>query len=311
MFQQLGAGSFAVASVDDARGNVVVKQVRDWRDGDVLSREFHLLTKAYNRCRDEPEPMFSLPKPLGLYDNPHDFVTRSDLNSANQSDNPQPAAGSGSIVKHLGLGPRALYAMSRAWPLPPQFSARVCREHFPPPFNDDEGRPPEPFIARLYLGRDARTTEPEPRVSPSRRFYNSSNFPLDAAAVRSLFGTTMSMAIARSIGNMLGRLNFIAETDARDVEFVACGDDRDPWRPEPSFACIDFNQCRPLDLSTVEAAAAAIVASVKANDPYYPLQQCAEWYAFSDGYIRAAAMPGAAALAPLIADAVLSLLYTW
>ena len=279
MFRQLGAGSFAAISVDDARGSVVVKQVHDWRDGDKLRAEHELLERAYVRCLDEPAPLFALPRPLGADDGERESER----------------------FRGTGLGPRALYAMSRVWPLPPAFAARVRRGHFPPPHGDDDRQPvpPAPFIARLYLGR-------ERAPGRAKAFYNAANFPLDAAAVRALFGPEPAAAVARGIGDMLGRLNFLAETDARDVEFVACGSETDPWRPEPGFACIDFNQCRPLDLADVEGAAAAVVSAVRANDPYFPLQPSAEWDAFSEGYAAAARLPGAAGSAPRVADAVLS-----
>ncbi len=93
--------------------------------------------------------------------------------------------------------------------------------------------------------------------------------------------------IAAGMGQMLGRINFRAGRDGRDIEFVLCGDMSNPLSGRPSYACIDFNQMRPHG-----GDPGAIVDSIVSNDPYYPKPSSPHWGRFVAAYKAEAAEGG-------------------
>lgn len=77
------------------------------------------------------------------------------------------------------------------------------------------------------------------------RFFNSANFPLDAARYNNLRESTPTnmelpdlLEVAAGMGEMLGRIHFMGGYDARDIEFVLGGDGFSGF----SLYVIDFNQ---------------------------------------------------------------------
>eukprot|EP00128_Syssomonas_multiformis_P013883 Colp12_sorted_trinity150504_noHs@29443 len=85
------------------------------------------------------------------------------------------------------------------------------------------------------------------------------------------------------MGHVLASIHFLANRDARDVEFVIGGSNLD----EPCFYCIDFNQMRPHNDDV-----RVLVDAFKINDPYFPKPGSKYWQPFKDGYLKAAAKAG-------------------
>ena len=88
-----------------------------------------------------------------------------------------------------------------------------------------------------------------------------------------------AQAIAVGMGEMLARINFRAERDGRDIEFVLCGHPENPLSKQPCYSCIDFNQMRPHG-----GDAGVIASSITSNDPYYPRPTSPFWADFTSAY---------------------------
>lgn len=266
---RLGSGSFATVFVGEGRGCVVLKQVHDPTRNAELDKEHTDLRLLHEVCRSD-DALFVFPRPFGFY--------RDYLGFARETGMADPGPSGPLHSSH------ALYVMQRMWPVPLGIASHIRDEFFP------EGQNVTPVLARLYLGR-ARSSN----SSSSSRFFCSENFPLDAERIERL--GLPSRAIAEGMGQTLGRINFRAGRDGRDVEFVLCGDPDNPLSKRPGYACIDFNQMRPHGDD-----AAVIVDSIVTNDPYYPRPPSPHWSSFAAAYLREAEEADADAAADAAAD---------
>lgn len=187
--------------------------------------------------------MFRVPRPFAYYDPVcGNFVS----STHSMPPRPGPSAGrrpSRPIVNHLdfkliGLD-GAAYAMDCVTPLPLSVS-RVIRELFYPPLQASAS---DPSLCRLYFGKIIEDAGFEGRP---KKFFNSSNFPLDRARYKLLkdkaadFDLVSMEDIAVGMGEMLGRVDFLAGFDGRDVEFVLGGE----TFSGVSLYVIDFNQLK-------------------------------------------------------------------
>jgi hypothetical protein len=249
-FKRLGAGSFATVFVSEGRGGAVVKQVQDPGNAHLMYKEHEDLQRIVAACDAVGPSFFSLPRPYGFYDTYFAFAREADIPP----------------TVDLGLPPHAMYVMQRIWPVPTSLTERIRELFFPDVFKT---QPFAPFLARLYLGRT--------RTRTNSRFFCSENFPLDATRIEQL--ALPADQIAAGMGQMLGRINFQAGRDGRDIEFVLSGDAFNPLSKQPAYNCIDFNQMRPHS-----GDAAAIVSAITANDPYYPRPSSPQWASFADAY---------------------------
>ncbi|GAX86207.1 hypothetical protein CEUSTIGMA_g13621.t1 [Chlamydomonas eustigma] len=269
-FKRLGAGSFATVFVSEGRGAVVVKQVKNPSDTALLQKEHGDLEQLYQAYSSAGKStFFSLPRPYGYYGDYWSFAQRADI--------PR--------TLDLGLPPHAMYVMQRIWPVPNSITERIRNMFFPDRVKE---QPFAPFLARLYLGKASARADSQ--------FFCSENYPLDASRLERLGLPTKD--IAAGMGQMLALINFQAGKDARDIEFVLCGDPDNPLSSDPTFSCIDFNQMRPHNND-----AEAIVSSISANDPYFPRPSSQHWVDFADAY-----EDGAVAVDPMAADIARSVL---
>jgi hypothetical protein len=269
-FVRLGSGSFATVFVGEGRGCVVLKQVHDPTRNAELDKEHADLRLLHEVCCGS-DALFVFPRPFGFYRDYLGFARETG------TEDPGPSAPSGQLHSS-----HALYVMQRMWPVPLGVAGRIRDEFFP------EGQKVAPFLARLYLGRA--------RSSGRSRFFCAENFPLDAERIERL--GLPSRAIAEGMGQTLGRINFRAGRDGRDVEFVLCGDPDNPLSKHPGYACIDFNQMRPHGDD-----AGVIVDSIVTNDPYYPRPPSPHWSSFAAAYLREAEEADADAAADAAAEA--------
>ena len=262
-FVRLGAGTFATVHVSHFWGTTVVKVAHGAGDGEVVRAEHETLCELHRAC--DGSELFRLPCPLGCYP---DFAAF--------------AADMGLAPGRLGSLPeRPMYTMERVWPVPPGLSARILDAFVPEASRPDA----HILLARLYMGM------PGPR---RMAFFNTENFTLDADMVERL--GLPAADIAKGMGRMLGLINFAAGKDGRDVEFVLCGDRRNPMG-KAGYACIDFNQVRPH-----EGDAARILSSILINDRYYPRPGSRHWEAFAGEYLAVADSLGGGELAREVLD---------
>ncbi|KIY52170.1 hypothetical protein FISHEDRAFT_35658 [Fistulina hepatica ATCC 64428] len=168
-----------------------------------------------------------------------------------------------------------------AVPAVPLTFGKAVQELFFPPNVQSKG----PNLCRLYFGK---TFVEQLSESSRPRFFNSSNFPLDAARytqLRRRFPRELDSIenVAHGMGEMLGRLHGRAGVDGRDVEFVLGGDGM--------FGCsywvIDFNQVR--EWNKTEDDIATLVSAFFSNDPYYPRPRPNDslYQSFKKGYQEA------------------------
>ena len=260
-FVRLGAGTFATVYVSHFWGATVVKVAHDAGDGDVVRAEHETLSDLRRVC--DGSELFRLPRPLGCYPDFSGFAADMGL-------------GGGSGGRLGSLPDRAMYAMERVWPVPPALASRILDTFLP------EAERPDAHIllARLYLGT----------AGPRRMtYFNTENFTLDVDMMERL--GLPAADIAKGMGRMLALINFAAGKDGRDIEFVLCGDRRNPMG-EAGYACIDFNQVRPH-----EGDAGRILKSILMNDRYYPRPGSGYWGAFAGEYLAVADSLGGGELA--------------
>lgn len=230
--QRLGSGSFA--SVYMIRGGTVAfKEVHQSHGEETaLLQEYTTLERLYSTC--DSDSFFMLPRPYAYCDPKDPSPSRVSRVRAAGRDGP--------IVGTASFRPftKPTYAMQRVHSLPLPLAKIISNMYFP---KEQQQQHISPTICRLYFGK----------VLPQRpgRFFNSANFPLDAARYsaicqeytdeeREFIGLPPVEAVAEAMGEMLGRLHVWGGCDARDVEFVLGGDGGDG----ASFLVIDFNQVR-------------------------------------------------------------------
>ena len=228
----IGRGSFASVCILTGRP-VAFKQVLFPERALELKAEFEAICKLYDLCNSDS--FFAIPRPLACFDPllPNSYI--SPIVSPSRQGRARPLVSHGDF-KALGL-PNAAYAMTQVLPLPLS-TAQLIRTLFYPPGQKEATLP---TLCRLCFGRvlDVPTTNGRPT-----RFFNSANFPLDAARYLRLVETGNAEIynkiedIAYGMGEMLGRLHWFGGYDGRDIEFVMGGFSFSGV----SMNLIDFNQ---------------------------------------------------------------------
>ncbi|XP_024515284.1 uncharacterized protein LOC9653386 [Selaginella moellendorffii] len=252
---RLGAGSFATVYVWQSRNNVAIKCLADASRFPELLDEFENHQKISKACQGAENLLFLVPKPVEFF--------------------PSLASLAECLRMDLSLLPNipAAYTMQRVWPVPPALADSIRAKFFPALHS----RYSKPFVARIYLGAK--------RQHLASRFFNASNFPLDANRCKEL-GLPIE-SLAQEMG-----------LDGRDIEFVVGGDELRTFS-DPGFACFDFNQCKPHN-NNVDALADSFFV----NDPYYPRPGMEFWDEFKDGYLREADRTESVRLARMFLDMV-------
>ncbi|KAK2462901.1 hypothetical protein APHAL10511_005099 [Amanita phalloides] len=262
----IGRGSLANVSILTGR-TIAFKHVIVQARKQELITEFRTLCAVYNQC--DSDSFFSIPQAHAYYD-PDDAQSYS-FTGRRQS------PGSGSTSRRRLLGPSlireedfellgletAAYAMDQVQPLPLKF-AQVVRNLFYP---DTAKAAPVPSLCRIYFGKVISDVG---REGQPRRFFNSSNFPLDVGRYQKAVDADAAglypdvKDIAYGMGEMLGRLHGRAGYDGRDIEFVLGG----RGFSDTSFYVIDFNQVREWNRTMEQIP--ILVQAFFSNDPYYP-----------------------------------------
>jgi hypothetical protein len=236
----IGRGSFASVSILSGRP-VAFKHVIVRERSVELKTEFQVLRSLYDFC--ENDSFFGIPRPLAFYD-PHKSTSFLSVGGSPPSESrrrPPRSLVSEGDLKLLELD-TAAYAMDQVLPIP-LLTAKTIRTMFYPPNMHNAS---DPTLCRLYFGKVIKELGPGGRPN---RFFNSANFPLDVSRYRKLLEAAVEgycvypsvEDIAYGMGEMLGRLHWLAGYDGRDVEFIMGG---------ASFSgvamyIIDFNQvCR-------------------------------------------------------------------
>ncbi|EFJ13268.1 hypothetical protein SELMODRAFT_424621 [Selaginella moellendorffii] len=263
---RLGAGSFATVYVWQSRNNVAIKCLADASRFPELLDEFENHQKISKACQGAENLLFLVPKPVEFF--------------------PSLASLAECLRMDLSLLPNipAAYTMQRVWPVPPALADSIRAKFFPALHS----RYSKPFVARIYLGAK--------RQHLASRFFNASNFPLDANRCKEL-GLPIE-SLAQEMGRLLARIHHLAGLDGRDIEFVVGGDELRTFS-DPGFACFDFNQCKPHN-NNVDALADSFFV----NDPYYPRPGMEFWDEFKDGYLREADRTESVRLARMFLDMV-------
>jgi hypothetical protein len=231
----IGRGSFASVSILTGRP-VAFKQVLFPERTLELKAEFESICKLYDLCGSDS--FFAIPRPFAFFDPllPNTCIssTVSPLWQGRRRA-ARPLVSHGDF-KALGLS-NAAYAMDQVLPLPLS-TAQLVRKLFYPPGQEEATLP---TLCRFYFGRilDVPTTDGRPT-----RFFNSANFPLDAARYLRLVATGNAEDydkiedIVYGMGEMLGRVHWFGGYDGRDIEFVMGG----ASFSGVSMNLIDFNQ---------------------------------------------------------------------
>ncbi|KAI6029082.1 hypothetical protein BKA83DRAFT_4214215 [Pisolithus microcarpus] len=232
----IGRGSFASISVLTGRPiafkHVIIPAKEKIQE---LLREFETLCFIYETCNKDS--FFAIPRPFAFYD-PANRASFRALETA-------------------------AYAMDHVQPLPLQF-ARLVRSLFYPKHMD---KARDPSLCRIYFGKVISEVG---RGGRPNLFLNSANFPLDVARYRKILendraGEYPSVEeIVYGMGEMLGRLHWLAGNDGRDIEFVLGG----IAFSGVSFYVIDFNQVRSWEKTPKDVP--MLVEAFFINDPYYP-----------------------------------------
>lgn len=234
----IGRGSFATVSILLGRP-VAFKQVLIPQRTPELEAEFGALCSIYEFCTTNS--FFQIPRPLAYYD--PSISTSFTSPEVTPPGRPRvrarrPLVTEGDFVA-LKLS-NAAYAMNQVLPLPLK-TAGVVRSLFYPPTAREA---PLPNLCRLYFGKVIESKRPV-------AFFNSANFPLDLARYNQVLAAVPDgdlptpEEISHGMGEMLGRLHWLAGYDGRDIEFVLGGLSFSGVEPY----VIDFNQvviCSPL-----------------------------------------------------------------
>ncbi|KAF8513426.1 hypothetical protein BU17DRAFT_53305 [Hysterangium stoloniferum] len=141
---------------------------------------------------------------------------------------------------------------------------------------------PVPSLCRLYFGKIIATG------GRPNKFFNSANFPLDVArytqVLSSVTSTTLPSVeeIATGMGEMLGRLHWLAGYDGRDIEFVMGGASF-----SRSTQLITTSKLRSWLRKKEDIK--QLVDAFFINDPYYPRPRAIDpiYQHFRTGYINA------------------------
>ncbi|KAF8813473.1 hypothetical protein BYT27DRAFT_7230986, partial [Phlegmacium glaucopus] len=274
----IGRGSFATVSILLGRP-VAFKHVIHATRTPELKTEFETLCALYSHGFCNADSFFAIPRPLAYYnpEPPSSFVSPyGSPISKQQSWAPRPFVNEDDF-KALKLD-TAAYAMDQVLPLPLSTALNIRTLFYPPGASGAA----IPSLCRLYFGK---TLDGHPS-----RFFNSSNFPLDVSRYRHLLDAASEGnnyptldEIAIGMGEMLGRMHWLAGYDGRDIEFVMGGG---------SFSgiamnVIDFNQMRIW--SREKDKIHQLIEAFFTNDPYYPRPRPNDqlYQMFCIGYIEA------------------------
>ncbi|EIM82773.1 uncharacterized protein STEHIDRAFT_64298, partial [Stereum hirsutum FP-91666 SS1] len=138
-----------------------------------------------------------------------------------------------------------------------------------------------PRMCRLYLGKILR---------PSQSIGSMINFPIDIARYTTLLrvfegGELIGLdQVAGGMGEMLGRIHWVAGYDGRDIEFVMAGSGLGV-----RYYVIDFNQMRRFDREEWQSNVEGLIDAFFSNDPYYPRPVTRDplYQAFRTAYLAA------------------------
>ncbi|KAI5987623.1 hypothetical protein EDD15DRAFT_2199361 [Pisolithus albus] len=259
----IGRGSFASISVLTGRPiafkHVIMPSKEKIQE---LLREFETLCFIYETCNKDS--FFAIPRPFAFYDpaNRASFRAVNRPLGTHQRRGTIPPFIRQDDFKLMQLE-TAAYAMDHVQPLPLQF-ARLVRSLFYP---ENAGKARDPSLCRIYFGKVISEVG---RGGRPNLFFNSANFPLDVARYRKILendragGYPSVEEIVYGMGEMLGRLHWLAGNDGRDIEFVLGG----IAFSGVSFYVIDFNQVRSWEKTPKDIP--MLVEAFFINDPYYP-----------------------------------------
>ncbi|EFJ33104.1 hypothetical protein SELMODRAFT_407275 [Selaginella moellendorffii] len=107
-----------------------------------------------------------------------------------------------------------------------------------------------------------------------------------------------SWLLIESLAQEMGRIHHLTGLDGCDIEFVVGGDELRTFS-DPSFACFDFNQCKPHNNNVN-----TLIDSFFVNDPYYPRPGMEFWDEFKDAYLLEADWTESVRLARMFLDVV-------
>lgn len=272
---KIGSGNFA--TVYSVRGIPFVFKVIHFPDRtDELRAEVSALHTLYTLCNHDS--MFAIPRPIAYYDPATDeFVLLPTSPGLGRAQDPRPVI-NGNLFTNAGFNAPA-YAMDRAHVLPTQISSSV-RDLF----YNDEARSQTiepPRMCRLYLGKILR---------PSESVNSMINFPIDIARYTTLLrvfegGELIGLdQVAGGMGEMLGRVHWVAGYDGRDIEFVMAGSGLGV-----RYYVLDFNQMRRFDREGWQSNVQGLIDAFFSNDPYYPRPVTRDhlYQAFRTAYLAA------------------------
>lgn len=167
---KLGMGSFGLVFTIQG-GPIAFKEIiQNCRlKAEILRREFQTFQVIYNTCREGA--FFALPRPFALTD--PDAVEDQFLAADVGEMEPSPTQQRRPLVsqRFMSIFSTPTYAMDRVFALPIDVAAFVAQSVFPPNLQGSVARL---SICRLYFGKDYQ-------AAPPSRFFNTENFPLDAA----------------------------------------------------------------------------------------------------------------------------------
>lgn len=251
----IGAGSFA--TVYSVRGIPFVFKVTHFRNRtDELRAEFNALHTLYTLCNSDS--LFAIPRAIACYDPATDELIRFPSSPLlGRVRDPRPIVDSSLFTNEHFDAPA--YVMDRAHVLPTQIRSSVRDLFYNEHARNQHVQPPR--MCRLYLGKILRPSQ----------FVNSINFPIDVARYTTLLrrfdgGELIGLyEVAGGMGEMLGRIHWVAGYDGRDIEFVMAGSGIGV-----RYYVIDFNQMRRFDQEEWQSNVQGLVDAFFSNDPYYP-----------------------------------------
>lgn len=203
--------------------------------------------------------MFAIPRAVAYYDPTTDELIQFPTSHAlGRSQDPRPIINS-NLFTNEGFDVPA-YIMDRAHVLPIQVRSSVRDLFYTEQARSQNVEPPR--MCRLYLGKILR---------PSQSIGSMINFPIDIARYTTLLrlfegGELIGLdQIAGGMGEMLGRIHWVAGYDGRDIEFVMAGSGLGV-----RYYVIDFNQMRRFDREEWQSNVEGLIDAFFSNDPYYP-----------------------------------------
>ncbi|GJJ15143.1 hypothetical protein Clacol_009418 [Clathrus columnatus] len=249
VLQFIGSGSFATVFTSHG-GACVFKVVRDPKNAGIIANEYMVLLNIHRTC--DINSFFKLPQPYVFY-NP----TTGALDASRH-------LFSAKTFRLLGIT-NASYAMDRLFALPLTLGHSIRHLYYPDSFK----RANLPTLCRLYFGKviDVGLTPHNQEARPVHSF-NTMDVPLDTArytVLDAIHCLPDLHEVIAGMGDMLARIHWLGNCDARNIEWVMSGDG---YGDEVSYSVIDFEQTKQWG-KTLEGVD-MLVTAFMTNEPYYP-----------------------------------------